>query len=45
VQAVEDYRPDERHELEAFFADGKAPARAAFMLVMDPAESFRAVAR
>lgn len=29
VQAVGDYRPDERQELEVFFADGKAPARAA----------------
>lgn len=38
VQAVEDYRPDERHELEVLFADGRAPARAAFVLVMDPAE-------
>jgi uncharacterized protein (TIGR02268 family) len=38
VQAVADYRADERHELEVFFADGKAPARAAFVLVMDPAE-------
>jgi uncharacterized protein (TIGR02268 family) len=38
VQAAADYRPDERHELEVFFADGKAPARVAFVLVMDPAE-------
>ncbi len=38
VQAVDDFRPDERHELEVFFADGRAPARAAFVLVMDPAE-------
>ncbi|MBN1206456.1 MAG: DUF2381 family protein [Myxococcaceae bacterium] len=38
VQAKEDYRPDEREELEVFFADGKAPARAAFVLVMDPAD-------
>jgi uncharacterized protein (TIGR02268 family) len=38
VQAAEDYRPDERHQLEVFFADGRAPARAAFVLVMDPAE-------
>ena len=29
VQAVDDYRPDERQELEVFFADGRAPARAA----------------
>jgi uncharacterized protein (TIGR02268 family) len=38
VQAVNDYRADEREELEVFFADGKAPARAAFVLVMDSAE-------
>ncbi|ADO69786.1 conserved uncharacterized protein [Stigmatella aurantiaca DW4/3-1] len=38
VQAVEDYRPNERQELEVYFADGKSPARAAFVLVMDPAE-------
>ncbi|KFE69184.1 hypothetical protein DB31_7086 [Hyalangium minutum] len=38
VQAVDDYRADERQELEVFFADGKAPARAAFVLVMDAAE-------
>jgi uncharacterized protein (TIGR02268 family) len=38
VQAVDDYRADEREELEVFFADGKAPARAAFVLVTDPAE-------
>jgi uncharacterized protein (TIGR02268 family) len=38
VQAVPDYRADERHELAAFFADGRAPARAAFVLVLDPAE-------
>jgi uncharacterized protein (TIGR02268 family) len=38
VQAVDDYRADERQELEVFFADGRAPARAAFVLVMDPAE-------
>ena len=38
VQAVEDYRPGERQELEVFFEDGRAPARAAFVLVMDPAE-------
>ncbi len=37
VQATEDYQAGERHELEVFFADGKAPARAAFVLVMDPA--------
>jgi hypothetical protein len=38
VQAKDDYRPEEREELEVFFADGAAPARAAFVLVMDPAE-------
>ena len=38
VQAVEDLRPGERHELAVFFADGRAPARAAFALVTDPAE-------
>jgi uncharacterized protein (TIGR02268 family) len=38
VQAVEDLRPGERHELAVSFADGRAPARAAFMLVTDPAE-------
>jgi uncharacterized protein (TIGR02268 family) len=38
VQAVEDLRPGERHELSVFFTDGRAPARAAFALVTDPAE-------
>jgi uncharacterized protein (TIGR02268 family) len=38
VQAAADYRADERHEIAVFFADGRAPARAAFVLVMDPAE-------
>jgi uncharacterized protein (TIGR02268 family) len=38
VQAAADYRAGERHELTVFFADGRAPARAAFVLVMDPAE-------
>lgn len=38
VQAAPDYRLEERHELAVFFADGQAPARAAFVLVMDPAE-------
>jgi len=36
VQPVEDLRPGERHELAVFFADGRAPARAAFVLVTDP---------
>ncbi len=39
VQPVEDLRPGERHELAVFFADGRAPARAAFVLVTDPAEA------
>ncbi len=38
VQPVEDLRPGERQELAVFFADGSAPARAAFALVTDPAE-------
>jgi uncharacterized protein (TIGR02268 family) len=38
VQAVPGYQAGERHELAVFFADGQAPARAAFVLVMDPAE-------
>ena len=38
VQAAPDYRADERHELAVFFADGLAPARAAFVLVVDPSE-------
>lgn len=38
VQAAPDYRLEERHELAVFFADGQAPARAAFVLVMDPAD-------
>lgn len=38
VQAAPDYRLEDRHELAVFFADGQAPARAAFLLVMDPAE-------
>nr|WP_276203605.1 DUF2381 family protein [Hyalangium minutum] len=38
VQAAADSRVGERHELAVFFADGRAPARAAFVLVMDPAE-------
>ncbi|WP_343073265.1 DUF2381 family protein [Pyxidicoccus fallax] len=39
VQPVEDLRAGERHELAVFFADGRAPARAAFVLVTDPAEA------
>jgi uncharacterized protein (TIGR02268 family) len=38
VRAADDYRAGERHDLTVFFADGAAPARAAFALVMDPAE-------
>lgn len=38
VQPVEDLRPGERHVLAVFFADGSAPARAAFALVTDPDE-------
>ncbi|WP_095961359.1 DUF2381 family protein [Corallococcus macrosporus] len=38
VQAVSDLPKDERQEMGVFFADGKAPARAAFALVTDPAE-------
>ncbi|QSQ26786.1 DUF2381 family protein [Pyxidicoccus parkwayensis] len=33
VQPVEDLAAGERHELAVFFADGRAPARAAFVLV------------
>jgi len=38
VQPEADLGPGERHELTVFFADGRAPARAAFVLVSDPAE-------
>jgi len=38
VQPVEDLPLGERHEIAVFFADGSAPARAAFALVTDPAE-------
>lgn len=38
VQTAADYRAGERHDLTVFFADGMAPARATFVLVMDPAE-------
>jgi uncharacterized protein (TIGR02268 family) len=38
VQAVEDLRAGERHELAVSFADGRAPARAAFALVTNPGE-------
>jgi uncharacterized protein (TIGR02268 family) len=38
VQPEADLGPGERHELTVFFADGRAPARTAFVLVPDPAE-------
>jgi len=38
VQPVADLGPGERHELSVFFADGSAPARAAFALVTDPSD-------
>ncbi|WP_375745185.1 DUF2381 family protein [Corallococcus interemptor] len=38
VQAVSDLRKDEQQEMGVFFVDGRAPARAAFVLVTDPAE-------
>ncbi|MDC0711847.1 DUF2381 family protein [Stigmatella sp. ncwal1] len=38
VQAVTDLKEGERHELGVFFADGRAPYRAAFVLVTDPTE-------
>ncbi|MDC0712728.1 DUF2381 family protein [Stigmatella sp. ncwal1] len=38
VQAVTDLQEGERHEIGVFFADGRAPSRAAFVLVTDPAE-------
>ena len=36
VQPVADLGPGERHDLSVFFADGRAPTRAAFALVTDP---------
>jgi uncharacterized protein (TIGR02268 family) len=36
VQAVTDLQEGERHEIGVFFADGRVPSRAAFMLVTDP---------
>ncbi|EAU63738.1 hypothetical protein STIAU_0846 [Stigmatella aurantiaca DW4/3-1] len=36
VQAVTDLKEGERHEIGVFFADGRAPSRAAFVLVTDP---------
>ncbi|CAM4358532.1 DUF2381 domain-containing protein [Myxococcus xanthus] len=38
VQPVADLPEGERYEVGVFFADGRAPARAAFSLVTDPAE-------
>ncbi|WP_370644230.1 DUF2381 family protein [Myxococcus sp. RHSTA-1-4] len=38
VQPEADLGPGERHELSVFFADGRAPARAAFVLVTAPAD-------
>lgn len=38
VQAVEDLPEGERQQIEVLFADGRAPARAAFALVTDPSE-------
>ncbi|SEU33440.1 Myxococcus xanthus paralogous family TIGR02268 [Myxococcus fulvus] len=38
VQPLADLRGDERQEMGVFFADGSSPARAAFVLVTDPAE-------
>ncbi|AEI62833.1 DUF2381 family protein [Corallococcus macrosporus] len=38
VQPVVDLREGERQEMGVFFADGRAPARAAFVLVTVPAE-------
>lgn len=38
VQPVADLAEGERYEVGVFFADGRAPARAAFSLMTDPAE-------
>ncbi|ADO71587.1 DUF2381 family protein [Stigmatella aurantiaca] len=38
LQAVTDLREGERHEIVVFFVDGRAPSRAAFVLVTDPTE-------
>ncbi|RUO93091.1 DUF2381 family protein [Corallococcus sp. AB018] len=38
VQPVANLADGERQEIGVFFADGRAPARAAFVLVTDPAE-------
>ncbi|MDC0714199.1 DUF2381 family protein [Stigmatella sp. ncwal1] len=38
LQAVRDFREGERHEIGVFFADGRVPSRATFVLVTDPKE-------
>ncbi|ADO70267.1 conserved uncharacterized protein [Stigmatella aurantiaca DW4/3-1] len=38
IQAVADLQEGERHEIGVFFADGRAPRRAAFVLVTDLTE-------
>ncbi|SEM03076.1 Myxococcus xanthus paralogous family TIGR02268 [Stigmatella aurantiaca] len=38
VQAVTNLKEGERHEIGVLFADGRAPSRAAFVLVTDPSE-------
>jgi uncharacterized protein (TIGR02268 family) len=38
VQAVTDLKEGERHEIGVYFADGRAPSRAAFVLVTHPTE-------
>ncbi|MDC0714282.1 DUF2381 family protein [Stigmatella sp. ncwal1] len=38
VQGVADLQEGERHEIGVFFADGRAPTRAAFVLVTNPSE-------
>ena len=38
VQAVTDLQDGERHEIGVFFADGRVPARAGFVLVTDPTQ-------
>jgi uncharacterized protein (TIGR02268 family) len=38
IQAVTDLKEGESHELGVFFADGRAPSLATFVLVTDPSE-------
>jgi uncharacterized protein (TIGR02268 family) len=38
LQAVTDLKEGEHYEIGVFFADGRAPSRAAFVLVTDPTE-------